>query len=676
MKGIFSNKKEYVKDIIIILISFVVTYLLHMYNDNLYHSIIELVTIVIGCSLAIISAGTYKISDNHLFSFLGIVYGFISVLDLFHILTYHGILILNDGMNISIQIRMVARLYESIVLIISLYITNYRVSLKKIFLINLSVVILALSYALVGKIPVTLYIEGQGITQVKIYFEVVICLIFIVFVLLLKKKSKKISVERTNLLLLAAIFKIISEVFFSVYTNLNDLYNFLAHFAKFISFYYLFKILIYSVILDPYSAIFKKLNTKAIELQMKNIELSTTKYKIEKDYLENKRLIEFLPDGIVIRENEKIVYVNDRFCKIIGISDKSQIINKTMYDIMDESYHTKLNERINNTCKEGLITPEEYELFFNNKKVYVEISSIYSESITEKPSIVSVIRDISDRKKAEEIEILLKEKEKEDIIKNEFFANISHELRTPINVIYSAIQLETNCIENLSAEQLVKYNDTIKKNCLRLIRIINNIIDITRIETGFFKPEFRIENIVALVEDITLSIVTYAEAKKIKVVFDTEYEELYVSCDSNLIERIILNLLSNSVKYGKENGSIEVYVYKKNDYSVSISVKDDGIGIPEDMQQKIFERFQKVDKSMSRSSEGSGIGLSLVKSLVEIQNGTIEINSKINEGTEFIVNFPLIVVNDEVSATLEGKAEDEEKEIEEKAKIEFSDIYN
>jgi len=193
-------------------------------------------------------------------------------------------------------------------------------------------------------------------------------------------------------------------------------------------------------------------------------------------------------------------------------------------------------------------------------------------------------------------------------------------------------------------------------------------------EAGFFKPLFKVENIVSEVENIALSITTYAENKKMNLIFDTEMEEVYFNCDANLIERIMLNLLSNAVKYGKENGTIRVYIYKPNAHNVTISVKDNGIGIPEEMQKKIFNRFQKVDTSLSRKNEGSGIGLSLVKALVEIQGGTITCKSKPNEGSEFLVNFP---INTE-DHTQCGEIKQHilyEKDINETVNIEFSDIY-
>lgn len=258
--------------------------------------------------------------------------------------------------------------------------------------------------------------------------------------------------------------------------------------------------------------------------------------------------------------------------------------------------------------------------------------------------------------------------------RNELFTNISHELRTPINVIYSVLQMQMNYYDNLSIEDITKYNKIIKQNCLRLIRLVNNIIDLSRIEAGFFKPLFAVENIISTIENITLSITTYAENKKINVVFDTEMEELYCNCDSNLIERVMLNLLSNSVKCGRENGTIKVCIYKTDSHNVTISVEDDGIGIPDEMQKKIFERFQKVDSSLSRQNEGSGIGLSLVKSLVEIQGGTVICKSKLNVGTEFLITFPIYNEDNNLASSMENHIL-YEKNSTEKVNIEFSDIY-
>ena len=134
--------------------------------------------------------------------------------------------------------------------------------------------------------------------------------------------------------------------------------------------------------------------------------------------------------------------------------------------------------------------------------------------------------------------------------------------------------------------------------------------------------------IVSLVEDITLSIVPYVESKNITVLFDTYVEELVIKCDPESLERVILNLLSNAVKFSNENGNITVLLDANKDF-VIIKVKDDGIGIAPEVSDYVFERFAQEDKSFNRKKEGSGIGLSLVKSLVELHGGVVYLEKSI-----------------------------------------------
>jgi signal transduction histidine kinase len=224
----------------------------------------------------------------------------------------------------------------------------------------------------------------------------------------------------------------------------------------------------------------------------------------------------------------------------------------------------------------------------------------------------------------------------------EFFANISHELRTPINVFYSAIQMlerNMNFYKNLEHSDKI-YVKMMKQNCFRLLKLVNNLIDISKIQSGQFKLILNNHNIVNIVEDITLSVIEHARSKGVDIIFDTDIEEKVIICDQNIIERIILNLISNALKFTSSGDRISVELRNKKD-NLIIAVKDTGIGIPEDKQGMIFERFKQVDRSLSRASEGSGIGLALVKLLVEMLNGKISVKSKISEGSEFIVEFPV-----------------------------------
>jgi len=223
-------------------------------------------------------------------------------------------------------------------------------------------------------------------------------------------------------------------------------------------------------------------------------------------------------------------------------------------------------------------------------------------------------------------------------------------LRTPLNVIVATIQLfELYSKSNSELINIRKYIKILKQNSQRLLRIINNLIDITRIDSGLLELTLKNENIVNVVEEIVLSIVEYARTKEIELTFDTTVEELITAIDIEKFERIILNLLSNSIKYTEKGGHIYVHVSDEKENTVIISVKDTGIGIPKDKQETIFERFIQVDQSLTRSHEGSGIGLSLVKSMVEMHGGRVFVQSEEGKGSEFIIELPIVVMDDEKS---------------------------
>ena len=211
-----------------------------------------------------------------------------------------------------------------------------------------------------------------------------------------------------------------------------------------------------------------------------------------------------------------------------------------------------------------------------------------------------------------------------------FLANISHELRTPLNILLGATQTTKYHLENdevLDREKISAKAKTQIQNCYRLIRLVNNLIDITKIDSGNFTLNRSNCNIIEVVEAIVISVVEYAALKNIELIFDTDVEEVIFTCDLDAIERIMLNLLSNAIKFTPQDGNILVNISTFNN-SIQITVKDSGIGISQDKHNMIFERFKQADNLLTRSCEGSGIGLNLVKSLIEMHDGTIKVISE------------------------------------------------
>ncbi|MCC3865068.1 PAS domain-containing sensor histidine kinase [Terrisporobacter petrolearius] len=276
---------------------------------------------------------------------------------------------------------------------------------------------------------------------------------------------------------------------------------------------------------------------------------------------------------------------------------------------------------------------------------------------------VGILTDVTEKKRIEE---------EKNQLKLDFFANLSHELRTPINLISSTIQLIKLNLTKLSpqdANKFYKYMDIMEMNSLRLVRLINNLLDSTRVEAGYISFNPINADIVAFIEDICESIVEFTEFNSMHLIFDTNVEEEVVLFDQDIIERTMLNLLSNAVKFNKKNGNIYVNLYIKEDI-IKISVKDEGIGIPKEKANCIFERFEQVESRNRMEKQGSGIGLYLVKSLVSLHGGTINVNSEVNQGSEFIVVIPRELLNNGEELIIQKKEEVRYN----RANIEFSDI--
>ena len=183
-------------------------------------------------------------------------------------------------------------------------------------------------------------------------------------------------------------------------------------------------------------------------------------------------------------------------------------------------------------------------------------------------------------------------------------------------------------------------------NCQRLLKLINNLIDLEKVDSQDIHIILENVNIVEVIEDTVLSVVPYAKAKNIDIIFDTVEEEIIMAVDKNKIERIVLNLLSNAIKYSKDIGIVEVNIdiYKNN---IVLTVDDNGVGIEEKNIDKIFDRFVRLDDSLTRKNEGTGIGLSIVKAFVECHNGSIKVDSEKNIGTKFIINIPIVIKEEE-----------------------------
>jgi PAS domain S-box-containing protein len=625
-------------------------------NIGLLHTVFELLCIFISLSIFVIIWYTY---DNCSLENRIVGFAFLSValFSCFHTLYFTPLKFCPNGYDdLFVRFGVTGRLTEAIFLLACIH-GFIKININKWILVAVSLASTLLMSLTILWFPDLFpkLLTDEGVTVYRVILEFLIIILFIICLHPLIKNINKKEVLTYKYILSAIIIAIPVEVFFSIYDDISSFYNVLGHILKIISYCLLFKGIFISAVTYPYRTKVEQLN------------ISEERFK---------NAFEYAAVGMaIIGLEDKWLKVNRSVCDITGYCQK-ELQKITFKDIIHpddlESYLNFTKQLLQGDIR--YCNMEKRFIHKNGYPVWILLSSSLVRDNAGRPIyFVTQIQDITELKKAcDTIEY--------DRLRTDFFANISHELRTPLNIILNSIQLFDVYQKNYqnNNEKISGLLNSMRQNCSRLIRLINNLIDTTRIDAGFYSLDRKDCNIVNVVEEVTLSVAEFIKSKGLQLEFDTDTEEKFMECDPDKIERVMLNLLSNAVKFTKKNGKITVNIHDNED-KVIISVKDNGIGIQKDKQDLIFQRFHQVDKSLTRSHEGSGIGLSLVKSLVELHGGTIKVESEYGDGSEFIIILPTHIRNSEANK----KALDEavlaagrpaESHVE-TINVEFSDIY-
>ena len=413
-------------------------------------------------------------------------------------------------------------------------------------------------------------------------------------------------------------------------------------------------------------------NKKVVHSLLKEIK-NIVEYKNISIYLYDKDNEKF---KFYLSENEKEnkltsdVHINkdieNKLCSKDIKNKYEEIYNKLeKFKGKKESLEIRHIELANKLFALVVITYDESKNYFSKKDSYL------NEILSKIGYIVKQIENNSEIKCISE-----KKKELEDVIKLEsmkveFLSNMSHEFRTPINIILAIVQLLNLNNKTLSDEKYKEYLNVLKQNSYRLLRLINNIMDITKVNSDSDQLNLVNCNIVSVLEEIVMSTVLYASEKKRNIIFDTDNEEIILACDEDKIERIMLNLISNAIKFSECDTDIEIKINTKLDLNrVYISIKNYGSNIGFNDREKIFERFHRVDNSLNRKNEGCGIGLFLCRKFIEMHGGEIFLDN-IDNGTQFSFYLPINITEEKINNPIIQK-----DSLIERCNIEFSDIYS
>lgn len=645
--------------------------LLFSNSVNIYILLNDALCSAVASSLGLICFLKRELKYGAFYKNIGSCFFLISLVSYVHIYINKKYILNTDSFYISDNLTKVTYYMEHLVILVSYILedVNNKVRYELLLIMKL---------LLGGMAVIIIFIISETISNFDTMTRYVLGLVMILDLAILYCNKINLKKRERKMLYLYIFLISVYQYIRSNYGQFGDNGVIISLSIRLLSYYVIFLSISKCVMKESYESMKEELENIHIAekdinniLKNRNRTLMQLEYMIEKSSENYAHLIEQISDGIVIFYYNKVYYINSEAKKIleIGESTKKYNFNEFCERVLRKN---KIIEKVDFVVKSleevALLKREDFKFnLLNYSGTQYEIYFFNIDSI----SRLVYIKDVTEANRNYEFKRKYKEYLKGEELKNEFYSNISHELRTPINLIYSALQLSEMNLNDEKICNLEKHNETIKHNCLRLIRTINNFIYANKISEGYLNADFKIYNIVSIVENISLACNVYMEKIQNRLIFDSTEEELYVKCDKEMIERIILNILSNSVKFGKNGGMTTVNI-REEDRVVIIQIKNNGYIVNDEEKPYIFDKFTKVNKSLNRSSEGSGLGLFLSKALVELNNGMIILESNKQIGTEFTIKFPLYTGSSDIECDENYDVIDRLKE---KVDIEFSDIY-
>lgn len=675
----FLNRKSYLIDFVgvyLLIIGGVFTVLKDM---NIYYMYLILIIIngIIGMFAYIMSIVTLSTSEDGIYKDLARIFGIVSITNaLFAIYVFDN---LNyDTLNKEIEITLVNLGVQASLYILFVYIYSKKNKIYKFNNIaNVIAIFIPILYILITWTSI--------IPDISDYVKNIFCSIFLIkyiyCILKIDKLNKQFynynTIRDMKILFICRIIILLFMIFLGAveFTNIypqtsfgNKLNCIGLIFLNFIHVYLVYTICFRDIIKRPNRNLYYNLLDEREKLKQNIEKIEEVNFNMEYYKIIYEQLLKNMPSGIIISHKHKIMFVNNKVLKLFKLDSEENIINKNISDLIYKEDREKYDKTIKsidkNEKKESVIHTR-----FSYNNVMFEAQEIrFYETVHQKTFQVSIIDSIEDKIKLEDAKRELQLRDVMEKTRDEVLSNISHEFKTPVNVIYSTVQIQDLNLQKEDYDKILEFNKLIKQNCNRLIRLINNFIDSTKLENNKVEIHKKRVNIVSITEDIAMSVINFAKRQKIDVVFDAEQEELYCDIDIDQMERIMLNILSNAIKYNKPNGNIDVIVKDRKE-KVYIDVIDSGIGIPKDRINTIFDRFERMENKNAVIKEGSGIGLSIVKKLVDALDGEINIESEVDKGTTVRLIF-------KKSKNQNGIEEvyDISQHLEEKVNLEMSDI--
>lgn len=621
-------------------------YLISLYSYLLFHSLAEIFSIVVGCGLFLVAWNVREFIRNNYLLFIGVAYLFVAGLDLMHMLSYKGMGVFpGSDANLATELWIAARYMESVSLLVAPLFIQRKPRVNILFATFSAAFTLLLVSIFYWRIFPACYVEGIGLTTFKIVSEYAICLILLGALALLIVHRTEFEARVLRLVLVSIIFSIGSELAFTLYISVFGFANLIGHYFKVISFYLMYRAIIETGLREPYGLLFRELEGEKAALRESEAALRKAHDELEFRVQERTAELEMAKRDMAT-ERQKLYDILETMPALVSLLTPDHHVV-----FANRSFREKFGEDNGRRC---------FEYFFGRKEP-CEFCETYRALETGEPhqwefvgpdrSIIDMYNfpftdtdgsslvlemgiDITGRKRAEqELKQTLT-----DLIRSnadlEHFAYVaSHDLQEPLRTVAGAVQmLEKRNKDKLDAhsEQLIHYAVDYAR---RMKALITDLLTYSRLTTRG-RP-FEPVNVHAILDRSISNLNSVVVEKAAEITGDPMPT---ITGDAEQLAQVLENLIENAIKFGPDRAP-KVHVSANKDSNEWIfSVEDNGIGIDSAYFDRIFVIFQQLNKK--GPFHGTGMGLAIVKKIVERHRGRVWVESKVGAGSTFYFTIP------------------------------------
>jgi hypothetical protein len=588
----------------------VILYVISLYDYLLFHALSEFIGASIAIGIFMLTWNSRKFFTNNYYLFIGMAFAVSGIISIIHALAYRGMGVIPGtatNANMATQLWLANQYILAITFVVAPFFLRRKLSAGTIFLGYLVALIFILLSIFDWKIFPVAYQEGLGLTAFKKISEYVVSFLFLLSIYFFYRKRALVNYRVLRLMSIVLILFAVSTWSFTLYVGVYDFFNMIGHLLRIMAFYVSYLAIVELSLMRPYQTIFKELDEKQLAL------------KYEKDKLTS--ILDAMSDGIYITNADyKVLYVNPALVKNFGPTNGQ----KCYQYLQDRStpcpwcknkeiFEKKANQR--------------WECYY--PKCDKTFDLIDSPLVTPEGTItkMAIFRDITAKKKIEKA-------------KDEFISLASHQLRTPLASIRLSSELMLRGVSGENSPEQKGFLEEINKATKKMGILVGNLLNVSRIEMGTFDVKAEAMDIGSTAKSIAGEFIALMAEKEIDYKISAVENAPIIYFDENVLHIIIENLLSNSLRYTPRGGKVS-FNLKKQNFSFIIEVTDSGYGIIPDQKEQIFKKSFRTERAKSLSSEGSGLGLYMVKSICDKIGTKIWFESEPEARTTFYVSIPI-----------------------------------